>query len=123
MIFPYTNTIAWYDYELTQYQKERQEGTELEKTFEERKVHMKQQEGVKLSEHMKSKIQKQQDTEWQRAVKTKKNEEYYNKLAELESEQVTKETKLREASHQMQIPGDKIVTVAKGMAQKYENTM
>jgi hypothetical protein len=114
----------WYDYELLQYQKERTDN-ELEKTFEDRKQHLAQQEGVKLSEHMKSRVPKAEQTEWQKAVKSKKNDEYYNKLAELESEQVTKETKLRESTHQYAVPGDKIVatSVAKGMAQKYEDTL
>lgn len=74
---------------------------------------------------MKTKITKQEETDWQKSVKSKKNEDYYNKLAELESEQVTKETKLREANHQYAVPGEKIVSssVAKGMAQKYQEQL
>lgn len=97
----------------------------MEKTFEDRKTHLSQQEGVNLSEHMRKKTNKKQETDWQKSVKQKKREEYYNTLAELENSQVTKETKLREQSHQFAIPGDKIVasSVSKGMAQKYEDSM
>lgn len=58
-------------------------------------------------------------------MKNKKNEDYYNKLMNLEEEQMLKETRLRETSHQFAIPGDKIVadSVAKGMAQKYEENL
>ncbi|PSN37209.1 Titin, partial [Blattella germanica] len=111
----------WYDYELTQYQKERQE-TELEKIFEERHAE-KQQQQVDIGEHLgKQKIVKEPETEWQQSVKKKKGEEYYSKLKELEDEQVVKETRLREASHQFAIPGEKVIhkSLAKGMAQSYE---
>ncbi|GLH07319.1 LOW QUALITY PROTEIN: Titin [Gryllus bimaculatus] len=107
----------WYDYELTQYQRERQE-TELERVFEER-----QGQQIELSEHhLKQKIIKEPETEWQQSVKKKKGEDYYSKLKELEDEQVVKETRLRESSHQFAIPGEKVVhkSLAKGMAQSYE---
>lgn len=43
----------------------------------------------------------------------------------LEEEQVLKESRLRESSHQFAIPGEKVVShsVAKGMAQQYEETL
>uniref|UniRef100_A0A1B0EX34 Immunoglobulin I-set domain-containing protein n=1 Tax=Phlebotomus papatasi TaxID=29031 RepID=A0A1B0EX34_PHLPP len=97
----------WYDYDLVQYQKERTE-TELEKTFEERKALLDQQGGIELGQYInKPKVFKEADTEWQQAVKSKKGEDYYNKLQELENEQVVKESRLREASHQFAIPGEK----------------
>lgn len=71
---------AWYDYELTQYQKERQE-TELERIFEERSASTQQ---VEIGEHLgKQKIIKEPETEWQQTVKKKKGEEYYSKLKEV----------------------------------------
>lgn len=111
--------LAWYDHELMQYQKERVE-TELEKTFVDRKQYLAEQGGIK-AEHLKPKIEQKEDTEWQQVVKGKKNEAYYNKLQEVDQEQLLKETKLREESHQFAIPGQNVVnsSVAKGMAQKY----
>lgn len=43
----------------------------------------------------------------------------------LEEEQVLKEARLRESSHQFAIPGDKVVanSMAKGMAQKYQESL
>jgi hypothetical protein len=43
----------------------------------------------------------------------------------LEDEQVVKETRLREASHQFAIPGEKVIhkSLAKGMAQSYEEKL
>lgn len=108
---------------MIQYQQERVD-TELEKTFEDRKTHLAQQEGINLSEHMRKKTIKKDEADWQKTVKSKKNEEYYNKLAELESEQVTKETKIREQSHQLNIPGEKLTSsVSKNMAAKYEQSL
>ena len=68
---------------------------------------------------------KEPETDWQKSIKTKKNEDYYNKLMSLEEEQVLKETRLREQSHQFAILGDKVVnnSMAKGMAQKYEQSL
>ncbi|CAG2055126.1 unnamed protein product [Timema podura] len=95
---------AWYDYELTQYQKERQE-TELEKVFEERSTLL--QEHVDIDDAVKQKIIREPETEWQQAVRSKKGEDYYTKLKEFA------------------IPGEKIVasSVAKGMAQSYEQKL
>ncbi|XP_011704408.1 PREDICTED: titin [Wasmannia auropunctata] len=113
----------WYDYGLTQYQTERQD-TELERVFDER--HQSVSQGIEIAtEHLGPKVIKEPETEWQKSVKSKKNEDYYNKLMNLEEEQVLKETRLRETSHQFAIPGDKIVahSLAKGMAQKYEENL
>lgn len=115
---------AWYDIELSQYQKERQE-TELERIFDERNAQL-QESGINLAAiHQQPKVIREPETEWQKNVKGMKNEEYYNKLQGLENEQVIKEVKLREQSHQFAIPGEKIVhsSVARGMAQKYEESL
>lgn len=118
-------TLAWYDYDLVAYQKERVETNELEKTFEERSQYL-QQQGIDLnSVHLKPKIIKGQETEWQKAVKGKKDSDYYSKLQELETEQLIKEQRIREQSHQYAIPGEKVVksSVTKGMAQQYETQL
>lgn len=116
-------TLAWYDYDLTQYQKDRYE-TELEKTFEERQT-LARQGGLDHRPDIKQKASKEPETEWQQSVKRKKNEEYYNKLQELENDQVVKESRLRESSRQFAIPGESIVnsSLAKGMAQKYQQSL
>lgn len=119
----YIISLAWYDYGLTQYQFERQ-NTELERIFDER--HQSVSQGIEIAtEHLGLKVIKEPETEWQKSVKSKKNEDYYNKLMTLEEEQMLKETRLREASHQFAIPGDKVVahSLAKGMAQKYEENL
>lgn len=114
----YLRRAAWYD-ETTQYQRE---DTELEKTLEEKTAQ--RASGGEPRPGLRPRA-REPDTEWQRSVKQKKNEEYYNKLQELENEQVVKESRLRDSSHQYAIPGEKIVasSVAKGMAQKYEDTL
>lgn len=116
--------LAWYDLELSQYQKERNE-TELERVFDERNTALREGGLQVPGVHIQSKEYKEPDTEWQQTVKTKKGQEYYTKLQELENDQVTKEVKLREASHQFAIPGEKIVSssIAKGMAQKYQESL
>lgn len=75
--------------------------------------------------HQQPKIIKEPETDWQKSVRGKKNEDYYNKLQDLENEQLTKEVRLREQTHQFAIPGDKVVqsSVARGMAQKYEESL
>lgn len=117
---------AWYDYDLVPYQKERWESTELEKAFEERVKYLKEQ-GVDLNaDHLiKPKNFKGSETEWQTIVKSMKDSKYYHKLAELESEQLVKEQRNREQSHQYAIPGENIVksSVTRGMAQLYENQL
>ncbi|XP_018334860.1 titin [Agrilus planipennis] len=114
----------WYDSELSQYQKERQE-TELERIFEERHTALQEGEFNPSTIHVQPKIYKDAEAEWQQQVKQKKGEDYYSKIQELENEQVTKEVRLRESTHQYAIPGEKIVnsSVAKGMAQRYEETL
>lgn len=111
---------AWYD-ETTQYQRS---DTELEKTFEERQT-LQRKGVIDHRPELKPKVIKEPDTEWQQTVKKKKGEEYYNKLQELENEQVTKENRFRESSHQYAIPGEAITntSVAKGMAQLYEDNL
>ncbi|XP_014485703.1 PREDICTED: titin [Dinoponera quadriceps] len=113
----------WYDYGLTQYQSERQ-NTELERVFDERHQTVSQGIGI-ATEHLGPKVIKEPETDWQKSVKSKKNEDYYSKLMNLEEEQILKESRLREASHQFAIPGDTVVSnsLAKGMAQKYEESL
>jgi hypothetical protein len=92
--------------------------------FDER--HQSVSQGIEIAtEHLAPKVIKEPETEWQKSVKNKKNENYYNKLMNLEEEQMLKETRLRETSHQFAIPGDKIISdsVTRGMAQKYEETL
>lgn len=107
------------------YQKDRQE-TELEKTFEDRRQYLAEQGGVKVADHF---IKQKQDVkdvpEWQKTVKQKKTDDYYNKLQELETDQLLRETKLREERHQQTIPGEKIAnkSSAKGMAQRYQEQL
>lgn len=112
--------VAWYD-ETTQYQRT---GTELEKTFEERQV-MQRQGVIDHRPELKPKVIKEPETEWQQSVKKKKSEEYYNKLQELEHEQVIKESRFRESTHQYAIPGERVTStsVAKSMAQKYQDNL
>lgn len=71
------------------------------------------------------KIVKEPETEWQKSVKGNKSQDYYNKIQSLENEQIVKEQRNREHSHQFAIPGEKVVksSVAKGMAQQYEEQM
>lgn len=120
--------LAWYDSELVPYQKDRQE-TELEKTFEDRRQYLAEQGGVKVGEHFaKTKQEFKEVPEWTKAVQQKKTENYYNQLQELETDQLLRETKLREEMHQktsFAVPGDSVVnkSMAKGMAQKYQQQL
>ncbi|CAH0765342.1 unnamed protein product [Bemisia tabaci] len=111
----------WYDYELTAYQQDRQD-CELERVFEER--HSTAQTEINV-DHLKQKVVKEPEPEWTKNVKMKKSEDYYSKLKELEDEQLVKETRIREASHQFAIPGEKVSqkSLAKGMAQSYESKL
>lgn len=118
-------TLAWYDSDLVVYQKDRQE-TELEKTFEDRRQQLSEQGGIKINEHfVKQKQDVKEVPEWQTTVKQKKTNEYYNKLQVLETDQLLRETKLREESHQQTIPGDKMAqkSSARGMAQRYQDQL
>lgn len=96
----------------------------MEKSFQERKEYLAQQDAIEFSPINKQKT-KDPEPEWQKQVKNKKGDGYYNKLQELENEQVVKESRLRETSHQFAVPGQKVVntSMAKGMAQKYEDNM
>lgn len=110
---------------MASYQKERQE-TELEKTFEDRRQYLADQGTVKVGDHFsKQKPDTKEVPEWQKTVKEKKTEGYYNKLQELEQDQLLREANLRAESHQFAIPGQKVVnkSMAQGMAQKYEEQM
>jgi titin len=73
--------VAWYDYDLTQYQKERQD-TELEEVFETRNTAAgtHPESGEML---IKKKMHKEPETEWQQSVKNKKSEDYYTKIKEV----------------------------------------
>lgn len=125
MKFSHFILSAWYDSELVSYQKERQE-TELEKTFEDRRQQLAEQGNVNVGQHFnKTKQEFKEVPEWTKAVQQKKNENYYSQLQELETDQLLRETKLREERHQYAIPGEKIVnkSMAKGMAQKYQEQL
>ncbi|XP_023947919.2 titin [Bicyclus anynana] len=105
----------WYD-ETTQFQRGE---TELEKTFEERQT-MQRQGVIDHRPELKPKIVKDGDTEWQQTVKKKKSEEYYNKLQELENEQIVKESRNREGAHQFAAAAPSAPTAARAMAQQYQ---
>ena len=125
MKFSHSILSAWYDSELVPYQKERQE-TELEKTFEDRRQQLAEQGNVNVGQHFsKTKQEFKEVPEWTKTVQQKKNENYYNQLQELETDQLLRETKLRGEGHQYAIPGEKIVnkSMAKGMAQKYQEQL
>lgn len=118
-------SLAWYDYDLVSYQKERTV-TDLEKTFDERNQQLQAQGGIDLNAvHLKKNPIKSDQPEWQKTVKSKKNQDYYNKLQELEQEQLLKEQRTRESHHQYAIPGETVgkTSLAKGMASQYESQM
>jgi len=118
-------SLAWYDYDLVAYQKERYV-TDLEKTFEERNQTIQERGGVDLNAvHLKPKEIKSEQPDWQKTVKSKKTKEYYDKLSELESEQLVKEQRIRESTHQYALPGDSAgkKSIAKGMAHLYESQL
>ena len=69
---------AWYDAELEQYQKERQD-TELESFFQERQVQKSQQGEIHFEPRHKQ-PSKEPEPEWQRTAKEKRGEDYYSKL-------------------------------------------
>lgn len=97
----------------------------MERVFDERTQSFGQSTLI-ATELLGQKIQRDSpQTDWQKTVKSKKNENYYHKLTNLEEEQLLKESRLREASHQFAIPGDKVVnnSVTKGMAHKYQETL
>lgn len=94
----------------------------MERVFDER---TQQERNIITGDQFKPKVANEPETEWQQTVKKKKNEDYYSKIQELENEQVVKEARIREANHQFTIPGEKIVnaSVAKGMAQRYQDNL
>lgn len=121
----YVYSLAWYDYDLVAYQKERTV-TDLEKTFDERSQHIQEHGGIDLNaEHLKKKLVKGEQPDWQKSVKGKKSSEYYSKLTNLENEQILKEQRNREEKHQFAIPGESAgkSSLAKGMASQYENQL
>lgn len=121
----YISSLAWYDYDLVAYQKERNV-TDLEKTFDERNLHIQEHGGIDLNAvHLKPKEIKPDQPDWQKTVKTKKNQDYYDKLQELENEQLLKEQRTRERNHQYAIPGESVAksSLARGMASQYESQM
>jgi len=71
---------AWYDAELSQYQKERQ-ATDLEAFFQERSEQQAKQGEIIFEPHKQP--VKEPETEWQKTVKQKKGEDYYSKLREV----------------------------------------
>lgn len=93
--------------------------------FDERQAALAEQGGPEYNIDTQRKDFREPETEWQRQVKEKKGSEYYNKLQNLENEQVSKEIRFRESNHQFAIPGEKVVmsSVAKGMAQRYEENL
>jgi titin len=116
-------SLAWYDYDLIAYQKER---TDLEKTLDERTLQLQERGGIDINaEHLKPKLVKGEQTDWQKNVKTKKSQGYYEKLSDLESEQIVKEQRLRDQSHQFALSGDAAgkSSLAKGMAHLYETQL
>jgi titin len=122
----YVSSLAWYDYDLVAYQKERNV-TDLEKTFDERSQHIQEHGGIDLNAvHLKPKQVRPDQPDWQKTVKTKKNEDYYSKLQELETDQLLKEQRTRDKNHQFSSPGESVgknTSLAKGMASQYENQM
>lgn len=75
--------------------------------------------------HLKPKDFKGSQTEWQKLVKSKKGQEYYSKLQNLETDQLLKEQRTREQNHQYALPGDSSgqSSLAKGMASLYEQQL
>lgn len=74
----------------------------MERVFDERTQAVMQGGGTSFTTgQIGQKVFKQPETEWQKSVKSKKNDNYYNKLGDVEEEQILKESKLRQASHQL----------------------
>lgn len=121
----FDSPLAWYDYDLVAYQKERTV-TDLEKTFDERNQHIQEHGGIDLNAvHLKPKDVRKDQPDWQKTVKGKKNQDYYNKLQELDTEQLLKEQRTREKNHQYAIPGETVgkTSLAMGMASQYESQL
>lgn len=87
---------------------------------------MKKRGGIDINaEHLKPKVLKGEQPEWQKVVKNKKGQEYYDKLQELENEQIVKEQRLRDHSRQFAATGETAgkASIAKGMAHLYETQL
>lgn len=75
-----TEPPAWYDTELKTYQRDRQEGGELYRRFEDRDRQQQSEAGETL---IRKKSQLETETEWQRQVRSKKGDDYYKNLKEV----------------------------------------
>lgn len=70
---------AWYDYDLKTYQRDRQDGGELQKRFDDRGNQVPGDAG----DLIRKKSVMETETEWQRQVKNKKSDDYYKNLKEV----------------------------------------
>ena len=77
---PVRPRAAWYDTELKTYQRDRQEGGELYRRFEDRDRQQQSEAGEML---IRKKSQLETETEWQKQVRSKKGDEYYKNLKEV----------------------------------------
>lgn len=84
---------------------------------------MKKKGGIDIN--LKPKVVKGEQPEWQKTVKGMKGQEYYDKLQELEMDQITKEQRLRAHSRQYAATGETAgkTSLAKGMAHLYETQL
>lgn len=71
--------VAWYDYDLKNYQQDRH--SELQRRFDDRQTTT----SIEATEMLRKKSAQEMETEWQKQVKTKKNEEYYKSLKEVDT--------------------------------------
>ena len=60
------------------------------------------------------------DTEWQKILKDKKNDNYYKNIKHLESDQISKEAKIRQPTLQTPIQGEKIMRPSKDTSKDFE---
>ena len=72
------NLVAWYDYDLKGYQRERQ--GELLRRFDERQA---TSTNVEATDLIRKKSIQETETEWQQQVRKKKSEDYYKSLKEV----------------------------------------
>ena len=72
---------AWYDSDLKTYQKDRQDGGELQRRFEDPS---RQAQSDNAAEFFTKKSVVETETEWQRQVKNKKNDDYYKILKQVD---------------------------------------
>ena len=71
--------LAWYDYDLKTYQKDRQDGGELQRRFDDRGA----TQPTDAGDLIRKKSTLEVETEWQKQVKNKKSDEYYKNLKEV----------------------------------------